>query len=336
MQNKPINYVSTFEKHLQLFTAHLENYKAEVNLRKPRELYEPENYILSLGGKRLRPLLALISCDLFGKDPTLALNSALCVELFHNFSLIHDDILDKAPIRRNQATVHTKWNTNIAILSGDVMLVKAFEVLKNYEAKEFASLFSLFCKTSIEVCEGQQLDMNFEDQSTVSVDDYIEMITKKTAVLLGCSMQMGAINAGVSKTDQDHIYEFGKHLGIAFQLLDDLLDAYASDEKTFGKQIGGDIIANKKTFLALKAFELANVEQSKKLTELFSNKNTNQDRKVNEALAIFNEIGVNTLCRAEADKHTRIAIGHLQKIQANQTKLKQLEDFSIDLLKRII
>lgn len=255
--------MSAYEKHLQLFNSHLEDYKTEVNLRSPRELYEPEHYILSLGGKRLRPLLALISCDLFGKAPQHALNSALCVELFHNFSLIHDDILDEAPLRRNQPTVHTKWNTNIAILSGDVMLVKAFEVLKNYESKEFSQLFSLFAKTSIEVCEGQQLDMNFENMDSVTVDDYIQMITKKTAVLLGCSLQMGAINAGVTQTDQDHIYEFGKHLGIAFQLLDDLLDAYATDEKSFGKQIGGDIIANKKTFLVLKALELANVEQAK-------------------------------------------------------------------------
>jgi geranylgeranyl diphosphate synthase type II len=328
--------VSHFEKHLQLFNSHLENYKTEVNLRKPRELYEPENYILSLGGKRLRPLLALIACDLFGKDPALALNSGLCVELFHNFSLIHDDILDEAPIRRNQPTVHTKWNTNIAILSGDVMLVKAFEVLKNYEAKEFAQLFSLFSKTSIEVCEGQQLDMNFENATTVSVDDYIDMITKKTAVLLGCSMQMGAINAGVSITDQEHIYEFGKHLGIAFQLLDDLLDAYAADEKSFGKQIGGDIIANKKTFLALKAQELANVEQSKKLNELFLKKKVDGDKKVKDVLAIFSEIGVKALCSAEANKHTKIAIGHLQKIHADKNKIKQLEDFSLDLLKRLV
>jgi geranylgeranyl diphosphate synthase type II len=327
--------VNHFEQHLQLFNSHLENYKAEVNLRRPRELYEPENYILSLGGKRLRPTLALISCDLFGKDPSLALNSALCVELFHNFSLIHDDILDEAPIRRNQPTVHTKWNTNIAILSGDVILVRSFEVLKYYEANEFSQLFSLFSKTSIEVCEGQQLDMNFENNATVSVDDYIHMITKKTAVLLGCSLQMGAINAGVSKIDQEHIYEFGKHLGIAFQLLDDLLDAYATDETNFGKQIGGDIISNKKTFLVLKAQELANVGQAKKLNDLFSKKKNDPDKKVSDTLAIFNEIGVNALCRAEADKHTKIAIGHLQKVQADRNKLKQLEEFSLGLLKRL-
>jgi geranylgeranyl diphosphate synthase type II len=327
--------VNHFEKHLQLFNSHLENYKGEINLRKPRELYEPENYILSLGGKRLRPTLALISCDLFGKDPSLALNSALCVELFHNFSLIHDDILDEAPLRRNQPTVHTKWNTNIAILSGDVMLVRSFDVLKKYEAKEFSELFSLFSKTSVEVCEGQQLDMNFENDVTVNVDDYIHMITKKTAVLLGCSLKMGAINAGAAKADQEHVYEFGKHLGIAFQLLDDVLDAYATGEKNFGKQIGGDIISNKKTFLVLKAQELANVDQAKKLNDLFSKKKNDPDKKVRDVLAIFNEIGVNALCRAEADKHTKIAIGHLQKVQADRTKLKQLEEFSLGLLKRL-
>lgn len=328
--------MDTFKSHLQLFNSHLENYKVDINLRAPRELYEPEHYILSLGGKRLRPLLAIISCDLFGKDPSLALNSALCVELFHNFSLIHDDILDEAPLRRNNPTVHVKWNTNIAILSGDVMLVKAFEVLKNYDAKEFTQLFSIFSKTSIEVCEGQQLDMNFENQNSITVDDYIQMITKKTAVLLGCSLQMGAVNAGASSVDQDHIYEFGKHLGIAFQLLDDTLDAYSTDEQSFGKQIGGDIIANKKTFLVLKALELANVDQAKKLNELMSQKKSDNTKKIQSVIAIFDELGVKTLCEAEADRHTKIAIDHLLKINADRTKLKTLENFSLALLKRNI
>lgn len=328
--------MKTFESHLQLFNSHLENYKVDINLRAPRELYEPEHYILSLGGKRLRPLLALISCDLFGKDPSHALNSALSVELFHNFSLIHDDILDEAPLRRNNPTVHVKWNTNIAILSGDVMLVKAFEVLKNYDAKEFTQLFSIFSKTSIEVCEGQQLDMNYENQNSITVDDYIQMITKKTAVLLGCSLQMGAVNAGASSVDQDHIYEFGKHLGIAFQLLDDTLDAYSTDEKSFGKQIGGDIIANKKTFLVLKALELANVDQAKKLNELMSKKKSDNAKKIQSVIAIFDELDVKTLCEAEADKHTKIAIDHLLKVNADRTKLKTLENFSLALLKRNI
>jgi len=250
--------------------------------------------------------------------------------------LIHDDILDEAPLRRNKPTVHTKWNTNIAILSGDVMLVKAFEVLKNYEAKEFAQLFSIFSKTSIEVCEGQQLDMNFENENSITANDYIQMITKKTAVLLGCSLQMGAINAGASSLDQEHIYEFGKHLGIAFQLLDDTLDAYSTDEKSFGKQIGGDIIANKKTFLVLKALEVSNAEQVKKLNELMSKKKGDADKKIPSVLAIFNELGVKALCEAEADKHTKIAIDHLLKVNADRTKLKVLENFSLALLNRNI
>ena len=250
--------------------------------------------------------------------------------------MIHDDILDEAPLRRNNPTVHVKWNTNIAILSGDVMLVKAFEVLKNYDAKEFTQLFSIFSKTSIEVCEGQQLDMNYENQNSITVDDYIQMITKKTAVLLGCSLQMGAVNAGASSVDQDHIYEFGKHLGIAFQLLDDTLDAYSTDEKSFGKQIGGDIIANKKTFLVLKALELANVDQAKKLNELMSKKKSDNAKKIQSVIAIFDELDVKTLCEAEADKHTKIAIDHLLKVNADRTKLKTLENFSLALLKRNI
>jgi geranylgeranyl diphosphate synthase type II len=252
---------------LELFTTHLGQYLKELDKKQPRELYEPENYILSLGGKRIRPLLCLIACDLFDKDAKQSLNAALSVELFHNFSLIHDDILDKAPLRRGMPTVHSKWNSDIAILSGDVMMVKAFDVLKNYEATKLGNLLSIFAATSIEVCEGQQMDMNFETQSEVRVNDYLHMITLKTAVLLGCSLKMGAICADASKEDQGHLYEFGKHVGIAFQLMDDVLDAYADDAK-FGKQVGGDIIANKKTFLLLKEFELANPSQKEKLNAL--------------------------------------------------------------------
>ena len=175
--------MENYKSLLELFLSHLEDYKSKLDIKSPKELYEPENYILSLGGKRLRPLLALIACELFDKDPKIALNSALSVELFHNFSLIHDDILDAAPLRRNKETVHTKWNTNIAILSGDVMLVKSKQVLENYDFKEFKKLNSLMNKTAIEVCEGQQSDMNFETEKNVSVEDYIDMITKKTAVL---------------------------------------------------------------------------------------------------------------------------------------------------------
>lgn len=322
------NYQPLFE----LFLKHLEDYKSNLNSKSPKELYEPENYILSLGGKRLRPLLALVACDLFEKDPKHALNSALAVELFHNFSLIHDDILDAAPLRRNKETVHIKWNTNIAILSGDVMLVKASQVLENYDFKEFKKLNTLFNKTAIEVCEGQQYDMNFESAKNVTVEDYIQMITYKTAVLLGCSLKMGAINANAPENDQTNLYEFGKHLGIAFQLLDDLLDAFAVDNEKFGKQIGGDIIANKKTFLLLKAFELANEKQQKELIKLLKTKDVT--KKIDGVLTIYKNLNIKEICEQEADKHTAMAINYLAKVTANPSKKETLKQFATELLNR--
>jgi geranylgeranyl diphosphate synthase type II len=323
-------------RHLfSIFLSHLDQYRLGLQSQKPAELYDPENYILSLGGKRLRPLLALIACDLFDRAPEKALDSALCVELFHNFSLIHDDILDAAPLRRNQATVHTKWNTNIAILSGDVMLVKAFDVLSKYPEKEFKSLCALFSKTAIEVCEGQQLDMNFENTETVTVDDYLNMITLKTAVLLGCSLKMGAINAGATELEQQNIYAFGKHLGIAFQLLDDVLDAYANSPE-FGKQIGGDIISNKKTFLLLKAFELASDRQRKELQRLLLLGKESAAEKVKGVRVLFDELQVKDLCVEKANEHTRVAISHLDSLPVNESKKELLKQFSFDLLNRSV
>lgn len=319
---------------LDLFSVHLEKHLSGLSQLSPRELYDPESYILSLGGKRVRPLLALIACDLYAKDPKRALNAALSVELFHNFSLIHDDILDAAPLRRNKATVHTKWNTNIAILSGDVMLVKAFQVLEQYEADIFKQLNLLFSKTAVEVCEGQQLDMNFETCDQVPVNDYLHMIENKTAVLLGCSLKMGAITAGASQQDQDYLYEFGKHLGLSFQLLDDVLDAFATDAEKFGKQIGGDILANKKTFLLLKAKELANADQQKNLNDLLTLKEPK--RKIEGMLALYNQLKVKQLCEEEADKHTRIAIECLEKINCPEVKKQQLKHFALELLNRQI
>lgn len=317
---------------LQLFLKHLEGYTSNLNYKLPGELYEPGNYILNLGGKRLRPLLALIAADLFEANPELALNSALSVELFHNFSLIHDDILDAAPIRRNQPTVHTKWNTNIAILSGDVLLVKAFQVLENYEANEYKQLNTLLSQTAIEVCEGQQEDMNFESTKVVTASNYIDMITKKTAVLLGCSLQMGAINAGATDESKKNLYEFGKHLGIAFQLLDDKLDAFAIDKDKFGKQIGGDILANKKTFLLLKALELATAKQKIEFEKLTHEKNL--ALKIKKTLSLFEALNVKTLCEKEADAHTKIAINCLHKISASASKKNNLEQYAYDLLNR--
>ncbi len=322
-------------KHLlDLFLDHLNDYASTLKTGIPKELYAPEEYMLSLGGKRLRPLLALVACDLFDKDPRLALNSALAVELFHNFSLVHDDILDAAPLRRNKATVHTKWNTNIAILSGDMILVKSFKALENYPPSEFKPLVQLFNKTAIQVCEGQQLDMNFEETQQVSVSDYLEMITGKTAVLLGCSLQMGAINAGAGNEDQEHIYGFGKHLGIAFQLMDDLLDAFAEDSEKFGKQPGGDIITNKKTFLLLKALELASEKQKKEITRLLTLNAANAEKKVSAMLDIYRQLGVKKHCEEEADRHTQLAISFLGRTGGSDQKKESLRAFAVDLLQR--
>lgn len=317
---------------LELFLIHLKTHTNSLATKLPRELYEPEAYILSLGGKRLRPLLALVACDLFDADPKKALGSSLCVELFHNFSLIHDDILDAAPLRRNKPTVHTKWNVNIAILSGDAMLVKAFQALETYSGSEREALSALFGKTAIEVCEGQQLDMNFETQLIVPVSEYLKMITYKTAVLLGCSLKMGAINAGASERDQDYLYDFGKHLGLAFQLMDDYLDAFAEDAEKFGKQTGGDIISNKKTFLLLKAMEQADAGQLQQINKVMALKDLN--KKVKEMLHIYQRLNVKHFCLEEADKHTRVAIAALENVSISSPKKEHLKTFALDLLSR--
>ncbi len=299
----------------------------------PKEMYEPMSYIIGLGGKRVRPLLTLVGCDIFDANPNHAIHAALAVELFHNFSLIHDDILDNAPLRRGNTTVHEKWNHNIALLSGDGMMVKAFDVLAKSNPNHVQKLLNLFSKTGLEVCEGQQYDMNFETQDQVSVDNYIHMITYKTAVLLGCSLQMGAICADVSEENQKHLYEFGKHVGIAFQILDDVLDVYADDEK-FGKQVGGDIISNKKTFMLLDAFELANEEQTKELNHLLTSKDISNSEKVKQVTNLYNTLGVKELAIKEANKHTDIALKHLEELQANESKKKDLKEFALHLLNR--
>ncbi len=326
--------MKNYEPLLHLFSAHLENYTKQVSGKEPKELYDPENYILSLGGKRLRPLLCLMACDLFNKDPKQALDSALCIELFHNFSLIHDDILDKAPLRRGKPTVHAKWNNEVAILSGDVMLVKAFAILNNYEAELQKKLLHVFSETAVLVCEGQQTDMNFESNKNVTVSEYIDMITNKTAVLLGGSLKMGAIIADAGKQELNHLYEFGKHLGIAFQLMDDLLDVYA--EKDFGKRKGGDIIVNKKTFLLVKALETCDKKQKEKLNYFISMPAERAGEKVKGVLTIYNELAIKNVTEGEADKHSKEAIKHLHLIKADPDKKKKLEELALALLKREI
>lgn len=307
--------------------------QADLQARSPNEMYEPMSYIIGLGGKRVRPLLTLIGCDLFGADPQKALNAALAVELFHNFSLIHDDILDNAPLRRGNITVHEKWSHNIALLSGDGMMVKAFEILSRSGPQQVPILLKLFSKTGIEVCEGQQEDMNFETREKVSVEDYLHMITNKTAVLLGCSLQMGAICGEAPLADQAHLYEFGKHVGIAFQILDDILDVYA-DHHQFGKQVGGDIISNKKTFLLLKAFELADAAQQKALQALLNDKTIGNSDKVAQVTGLYNALGIKDIATREANIHTELALKHLAEINADAAKKDSLKHFAENLLNR--
>ncbi len=244
-----MNSISNYIKQIE---SELSNFELP---KHPENLYDPLRYFFDLGGKRLRPALTLMTADNFGAKGNNALHAAMAVELFHNFSLIHDDIMDEAPYRRGKETVHTKWNNHIAILSGDVLFVKAYESLAKCEAKYLPVLLNLFNKTATEVCEGQQMDMDFEKRLEVSEEEYIEMIRLKTSVLLGCALQFGAIVSGVDKSIQQSLYNFGQYIGIAFQIKDDLLDLYGEPDKV-GKQTGGDILSDKKTLLSIKAKEL--------------------------------------------------------------------------------
>ena len=326
-----MQHSDNYQELSSLFNKHLEQFCEKERRQRPKELYDPELYILQLEGKRIRPLLALIACDLFDKDPIISLDAALSLEVFHNFSLMHDDILDQAPLRRGNPTVHEKWNTNIAILSGDLMLVKAFDILSTYKTNVFKQIQNTLTGTAIQVCEGQQMDMNFEKNEEVSSKDYIEMITKKTAVLLGCSLKMGAISAGANKTSQKKLYEFGTHLGIAFQLNDDLLDLYGENT---GKVTGGDIIANKKTFLLVKALEKARAGQRKKLQTLLADKSIDPVTKVQSVKYIFDQLNLKQLCTDEANKHTKKAIQCLEKVKAGSEKILALQNFALSLLNR--
>ena len=301
--------------------------------KEPKELYLPIKYALDLGGKRLRPALLLLANDLFDGKPEEALNAALAIEIFHNFTLLHDDIMDNAPLRRNQPTVFKKWNTNIAILSGDVMFVESIQFLAKSNPKYLSEILNLFNSTAIEVCEGQQLDMNFETTEAVSIDDYLKMIELKTAVLLAASLKIGAILADATKEDANHIYEFGKNLGIAFQLMDDILDLYGNPEK-FGKQIGGDVIANKKTYLLLKAKELAKDDLKKELDFCLTSAVLDKASKVKRVTKIFDTLRIKQRAEEEMNLFYNTAIAHLDSVNAPQEKKKLFEDFSKALMNR--
>lgn len=298
---------------------------------KPRALYEPMSYILALGGKRMRPVLTLMACDAFGTDYTRSRDAALAVELFHNFSLIHDDIMDKAPLRRGQQTVHKRWNENIGILSGDAMLIEAYKRLSSYNATTSHALIQLFNKTATEVCEGQQYDMDFETTDTVSIPEYLEMIRLKTAVLLGCSLQMGAIISNASPADQQDLYNFGVNLGVAFQLQDDILDLYA-DQAKFGKQVGGDILANKKTYLLLKAQEDATGTDGTAISAMLEQ--ADAVKKIEQARALFSRLEIKEKATAKMNEFYEIAMKNLNHLTLSDERKKPFHELAHFLMNR--
>lgn len=322
--------MKSIQKYQSHFIAHLNKFSLA---REPKQLYDPVQYILNLGGKRLRPMLTLMTTDCFGGEISNALDASLAIELFHNFSLIHDDIMDKAPLRRGKQTVHEKWDINTGILSGDAMLIMAYKLLESYNSKYFKQLTTLFSNTALEVCEGQQYDINFETRVDVSVQDYVKMVKYKTAVLVGTAMQMGAILAEANNEDQKRCYDFGINLGIAFQLKDDYLDAFGNPEN-FGKQLGGDIIENKKTYLFLKAMELGSDDLKNKLSDLFEKSSANNDQKIVEVIEVYNMSGAKKATERAIENYTTAAFDLLNLLDIESSKKQVLIDFGTQLMTR--
>ncbi|WP_396212624.1 polyprenyl synthetase family protein [Flavobacterium sp.] len=309
-------------------------YFTELHLNKePKNLYEPIEYILHLGGKRMRPILTLMATEVFDVDCKKALAAATAIEVFHNFSLVHDDIMDDAPLRRGNETVHEKWNVNTGILSGDAMLILAYQHFEEYEPKIFRELAKLFSKTALEVCEGQQYDVDFETREDVTIPEYLKMIEYKTAVLVGAAMKMGAIVAETSEENANLIYNFGLNLGIAFQLQDDYLDAFGNPE-TFGKQVGGDIIENKKTYLYLKAMEFSNANEKEQLTHLFSIQPSDNWDKIESVKSIFNQTKASEATQKAIQEYTFKAFETLEKMNISNDKKVMLKAFGENLMSR--
>ncbi|OUW34700.1 MAG: polyprenyl synthetase [Flavobacteriaceae bacterium TMED179] len=318
-------YKETFESAL----------KNTISTSAPKTLYIPINYILGLGGKRLRPILTLLSADIFGNNHSKAIYAALAVEIFHNFTLMHDDIMDSAPLRRGLATVHKKWNVNTAILSGDAMMIHAYLALENYEGSLYRKLNRLFSKTAIDVCKGQQYDLDFETKSEVSEAEYLEMIRLKTAVLVGCSLKMGALIGGGNDTNLKDLYDFGVLLGTAFQIQDDYLDAYGNPE-SFGKQFAGDIIENKKTILYHKAMENGSSKEKTALTQWFSNQIKGKDvaDKINAVKLLFDKTGASESSKALVSKYTEAAFKKLDSLDISIENKVLFKTFGINLMER--
>lgn len=297
----------------------------------PSNLYDPIKYFLSLGGKRIRPVLCLIGCKLFDDNYKNAIPQAIAIELFHNFSLIHDDIMDQAPLRRGKETVHQKWNQNIGILSGDSIMIKSYDYLIQAPAQYLPELLCVFNTTAKEICEGQQMDLDFETQEDITVEDYIEMIRLKTAVLLGCSLKLGAIRGGGSKEDQDNLYKFGESLGISFQIQDDIMDVYADPDK-FGKTVGGDIICNKKTLLMLRLQEMASPEDNLLLESYFEL--TDADEKIEKVKALYEKYNIKEIATKEMMDYYNSGIEALNNVSIETEKKAPLKEIAEFLIQR--
>ncbi|MDD4969154.1 MAG: polyprenyl synthetase family protein [Paludibacter sp.] len=323
--------MKSFNEITQLVTSELEQISWS---KEPRGLYEPIGYVLSLGGKRIRPALALMACNLYSEDVQPAIQPALGLEIFHNFTLLHDDIMDKADVRRGQQTVHKKWDDNTAILSGDVMQIASYQFIAKTPIKHLKPVLDLFSQTAAEICEGQQYDVDFEQRDVVKGEEYLEMIRLKTAVLLGCALKTGAWIGGAGEEDAQNLYDFGINIGLAFQLKDDLLDVYG-DEATFGKKIGGDILCNKKTYLLIHALELATGNDAEELQKwLKINDPLQENDKIKSVTSLYNKLGVKAICEDKMQFFYSKAIANLEKVSVLENNKQELRNLAEKLMSR--
>ena len=301
--------------------------------RKPFSLYEPIQYVLAVGGKRVRPVLMMLAYNLYKDDPLRIMTQAIGLETYHNFTLLHDDLMDQADMRRGHETVHKRWNPNQAILSGDTMLLQAFERIEACEVDKVKDVFATFLQTTYEIGEGQQLDVEFETRNDVREEEYIEMIRLKTSVLLACAVKIGAILAGASKEDQENLYKFGEQIGLAFQLQDDLLDVYG-DPKVFGKNIGGDITSNKKTYMLINAVNRANDAQRQELMGWIEAKDFDREEKVKAVTRLYDEIGIRQLCEQKMETYYEQAQQYLSKVSVAEERKAELQAYAASMMKR--
>ena len=322
--------MKTSDEILSLINEYLDNLPYE---RKPAGLYDPIKYVLSIGGKRIRPTLMLLAYNLYKEDPERILSSAVALETYHNYTLLHDDLMDNASVRRGQPTVHKKWDANTAILSGDSMLVLAYERMAKCPVEKLKPVLDLFTETALEIGEGQQYDMDFETRNDVREEEYIEMIRLKTSVLLACATKMGAILADAPQEDADNLYKFGEQMGLAFQLQDDYLDVYG-DPEVFGKAIGGDILCNKKTYMLINAFNLANDEQRKRLQQWVKAENPDPRQKIEAVTQIYNEIGISQLAEQKIKHYFNESRKYLEAINLPKERKLELEAYTDKMMKR--